>query len=74
MFEKIEEGEIQAMFIMCSNPIISNPNANFVKKALKKLDFLVVADLFLSDTAKLADIVLPATSYLEDAGTMTNVE
>ncbi|MDC3418439.1 assimilatory nitrate reductase catalytic subunit NasC [Aquibacillus salsiterrae] len=74
MFEKIDQGDITGMFIMCSNPVVSNPNANFVKKALEKLKFLVVADMFLSDTAKLADLVLPATSYLEDEGTMTNVE
>ncbi|MFC4387209.1 molybdopterin oxidoreductase family protein [Gracilibacillus marinus] len=74
MFKKINQNEIKSMLIMCSNPIVSNPNANFVKKALSKLSFLVVADLFLSETAQLADIVLPSTSYLEDEGTMTNVE
>ncbi len=74
MFERIEAGDIHAMFVMCSNPIISNPNSNFVRKALEKLDFLVVADMFISETAKLANIILPATSYLEDEGTMTNVE
>ncbi|WP_163579493.1 assimilatory nitrate reductase catalytic subunit NasC [Gracilibacillus saliphilus] len=74
MFEKIIAGEITSMFVMCSNPIVSNPNANLIKKALQKLKFLVVSDLFLSETAKLADLVLPATSYLEDEGTLTNVE
>ncbi len=74
MFEKIIAGDITSMFVMCSNPIVSNPNANLIKKALQKLKFLVVSDLFLSETAKLADLVLPATSYLEDEGTLTNVE
>ncbi|WP_163537812.1 nitrate reductase [Gracilibacillus sp. YIM 98692] len=74
MFEKINEDAITSMMIMCSNPVISNPNANFVKRALKKLKFLVVVDLFLSETAQLADLVLPTTSYLEDEGTLTNVE
>ncbi|MFD2655969.1 assimilatory nitrate reductase catalytic subunit NasC [Gracilibacillus thailandensis] len=74
MFEKIMAGEITSMFVMCSNPIVSNPNANLIKKALQKLKFLVVSDLFLSESAKLADLVLPATSYLEDEGTLTNVE
>ncbi|SHM90403.1 assimilatory nitrate reductase catalytic subunit NasC [Gracilibacillus kekensis] len=74
MFEKIIDGEITSMFVMCSNPIVSNPNANLIQKALKKLKFLVVVDLFLSETAKLADLVLPTTSYLEDEGTLTNVE
>ncbi|KAB8138894.1 molybdopterin-dependent oxidoreductase [Gracilibacillus oryzae] len=74
MFEQIEKDEIKSMFIMCSNPVVSNPNTNFVKKALEKLSFLVVVDLYMSETARLADIVLPTTSYLEDEGTMTNVE
>lgn len=74
MFEKVNHGEITGMFVMCSNPTVSNPNANFVKNALKQLKFLVVVDLFMSDTAKYADVILPASSYLEDEGTMTNVE
>lgn len=74
MFEKIEEGSITGMFVMCSNPVLSNPNANFVEKALKKLKYLVAVDMFISETAKLADLILPASSYLEDEGTMTNVE
>jgi assimilatory nitrate reductase catalytic subunit len=74
MIEKIHEGEITGMFLMCSNPIVSNPNADFVKKALKKLKYLVAVDLFVSETARLADLILPASSYLEDEGTMTNLE
>ncbi|PLS02256.1 assimilatory nitrate reductase catalytic subunit NasC [Neobacillus cucumis] len=74
IMEKIHEGEITGMFLMCSNPIVSNPNAPFVKNALKKLKFLVAVDLFVSETARLADLILPTSSYLEDQGTMTNVE
>jgi assimilatory nitrate reductase catalytic subunit len=74
IFEKIHDGDIKGMLLMCSNPIVSNPNAHFVEKALNKLSFLVVVDLFVSETAQLADVILPASSYLEDAGTMTNVE
>ncbi|OLS33546.1 molybdopterin oxidoreductase family protein [Bacillus sp. MRMR6] len=74
MMEKVDLGEITGMFLMCSNPVVSNPNAHFVKNALKKLKFLVAVDLFVSETARLADIILPASSYLEDEGTMTNVE
>ena len=74
MIERIDEGEITGMLLMCSNPIVSNPNAHFVKEALKKLKFLVAVDLFVSETARLADVILPASSYLEDEGTMTNVE
>ena len=74
MMEKIDEGEIKGMIVMGSNPIVSNPNANFVKKAIKKLDFLVAIDMFISETAELADLILPTSSYLEDEGTMTNLE
>jgi assimilatory nitrate reductase catalytic subunit len=74
MMEKIDEGEIQALFLMCSNPVVSNPNAHFVREAMKKLKFFVAVDLFFSETAKLADLILPASSYLEDEGTMTNLE
>jgi assimilatory nitrate reductase catalytic subunit len=74
MMEKVDQKEITGMLLMCSNPVVSNPNAHFVKNALKKLKFLVAVDLFVSETAILADIILPASSYLEDEGTMTNVE
>ncbi|MCK0471847.1 molybdopterin oxidoreductase family protein [Halalkalibacter sp. APA_J-10(15)] len=74
MMEKIHEGEIKAMFIMGSNPIVSNPNATYVKEALEKLSFIVSVDMFISESGKLADLILPTTSYLEDEGTMTNVE
>ncbi|WP_221565792.1 molybdopterin oxidoreductase family protein [Alkalihalobacillus sp. TS-13] len=74
MIEKIDTGEIQGLFVMGSNPIVSNPNANFVEQSLKKLRFLVVVDLFISETAKLADLILPCSSYLENEGTMTNLE
>lgn len=74
MMELAHRQEIKALFVMGSNPIVSNPNAGLVEEALKGLDFLVVADMFLSETAKLADLVLPVTSYLENAGTLTNLE
>ncbi|MGN9863708.1 assimilatory nitrate reductase catalytic subunit NasC [Bacillus swezeyi] len=74
MMKKAHEGEITGMFLICSNPAVSNPNANFVKAALKKLKFFAAVDLFISETARLANVILPASSYLEDEGTMTNVE
>ncbi|WP_461610260.1 assimilatory nitrate reductase catalytic subunit NasC [Cytobacillus kochii] len=74
MMEKIDQGEIKGMLLMASNPIVSNPNANMVKKALVKLDFLVVADMFISETAELADLILPVSSYLENEGSITNLE
>lgn len=74
MMELVHQGEIKSLFVMGSNPIISNPNANVVEEGLKKLDFLVVADMFMSETARLADLVLPVTSYMENEGTLTNLE
>ncbi len=74
MMEKVHEQEIRALFVMGSNPIVSNPNANFVEEGLRKLDFLVVADMLMSETARLADLILPVTPYLENEGTLTNLE
>lgn len=74
LMEKIHQGEIKMLIVVGSNPIVSNPNSTWVEQGLKKLDSLVTADLFLSETASLADYVLPAASYLEDEGTMTNLE
>lgn len=74
MFQKVNEGKITGMFLMCSNPVVSNPNANFIKQALKKLKFLVAVEMFISETAEMADLILPTSSYLEDEGTMTNLE
>lgn len=74
LFEAVDVGRIHGMIVMGSNPVVSNPNADFVREMLKKLDCLVVIDLFLSETAQLADLVLPGSSYLEDEGTMTSLE
>ncbi|MCZ0755760.1 assimilatory nitrate reductase catalytic subunit NasC [Anoxybacillus sp. J5B_2022] len=74
MMQKVAAGEIKAMIMMGSNPVVSSPNAGFVERALKTLQCFVVVDLFLSETAELADVVLPTSSYLEDEGTMTNLE
>ncbi len=74
MMELVNQGEIQALFVMGSNPVVSNPNARLVEDALEKLDLLIVADMFLTETARMADVVLPVTSYLENTGTMTNLE
>ncbi len=72
--EKTAEGKLKAMYIMGENPALSDPDLNFTVKALKKLDFLVVQDIFLTETAKLADVVLPAASFAEKSGTFTNTE
>ncbi|HCP31751.1 TPA: formate dehydrogenase subunit alpha, partial [Candidatus Acetothermia bacterium] len=68
------EGKVKGLIIMGENPMVSDPNLNHVEEALKSLDFLVVSDIFLSDTAKLADVVLPAASFAETEGTFTNTE
>ncbi|MDI6786200.1 MAG: formate dehydrogenase subunit alpha [bacterium] len=67
-------GNIKGMFIMGENPMISDPDINHVKKALENLDFLLVSDMFLTDTADLAHVVLPACSFAEKDGTFTNTE
>jgi assimilatory nitrate reductase catalytic subunit len=68
------EGGIRCLLIMASNVAVSAPEATQLIDRLKALDLLVVADIFLSETAALADIVLPITQWAEDEGTMTNLE
>ena len=68
------EGRIQGMYIMGENPFLSDPNANKVRNALANLDFLVVQDIFLTETAEFADVILPASSYLEKLGSYTNTD
>src|SRR4029077_11279126 len=62
------------MYMLGENPVLSDPNINKVRKALSKLDFLVVQDIFLTETAEFADVILPASSYLEKDGTYTNTD
>ncbi len=66
--------EIKALLVMGSNIVVSSPNATHIKARVRKLDFLAVADFFLSETAQLADVVLPAAQWAEEEGTMTNLE
>ncbi|RJP17621.1 MAG: formate dehydrogenase subunit alpha [Candidatus Abyssobacteria bacterium SURF_5] len=66
--------KIRAMYIMGENPMLSDPDLNHVREALKALDFLVVQDIFLTETAQLADVVLPAVTFAEKDGTFTNTE
>ena len=65
---------IRGMYILGENPFISDPNANKVRRALSTLDFLVVQDIFLTETAEFADVVLPASSYFEKTGSYTNTD
>ena len=67
-------GSIKGMYILGENPFISDPNSNKVRKALAALDFLVVQDIFLTETAEFADVILPASSYFEKSGTYTNTD
>lgn len=66
--------EIRGMYIMGENPFLSDPNTNKVRKALASLDFLVVQDIFLTETAEFADVILPASTFFEKTGTYTNTD
>jgi len=66
--------KIKALYIVGENPMLSDPNLNHVEESLKKLDFIVVQDIFLTETAALADVVLPAPVFAEKYGTFTNTE
>jgi len=68
------DGGVRALLVVGSNILVSSPNAVQVEQRLKALDLLVVADFFLSETAKLADVVLPSAQWAEEEGTMTNLE
>ncbi|HEX6935873.1 MAG TPA: formate dehydrogenase subunit alpha [Actinomycetes bacterium] len=70
----LEEGGVRGMYMLGENPFLSDPNINLVRTALSALDFLVVQDIFLTETAEFADVILPATSYLEKDGTYTNTD
>lgn len=73
MFDAIDTGKIKALWVMCTNPAASMPNASKVRAAIAGCDFVVVSDMFANtDTAKLADVVLPATGWGEKDGTVTN--
>ncbi|WP_233521944.1 molybdopterin oxidoreductase family protein [Streptomyces triticagri] len=67
-------GELRALLLMGSNPVVSAPRAAHVEERLRSLDFLAVADVVLSETARLADVVLPVTQWAEESGTTTSLE
>ncbi|CAL9437890.1 molybdopterin-dependent oxidoreductase [Streptomyces sp. enrichment culture] len=66
--------DIRALLLMGSNPVVSAPRAAHIEERLRSLDFLAVADVVLSETAELADVVLPVTQWAEETGTTTNLE
>jgi formate dehydrogenase alpha subunit len=74
MMEKAYEGKMKGLYIIGENPMISDPDLNHAKKSLENLDFLVVQDIFLTETAQMADVVLPAASFAEKEGTFVNTE
>ncbi|MEL7148734.1 MAG: molybdopterin-dependent oxidoreductase, partial [Bacteroidota bacterium] len=75
MFEALESGKMKAVWVICTNPSVSMPNARRVDKALKNAAFVVVQDISRrSDTLQYADVILPAAAWLEKEGTMTNSE
>ena len=74
MFQGAGRGEIKALYIVGENPLLSEMDLRHAREALNKVDFLVVQDIFLTETAQLADVVLPAASFAEKDGTFTNTE
>jgi len=74
MVDAIHDGKIRALYIMGENPVISDPDSAHVKAAFAKLDFLAVQDIFPTDTAEYAHVILPATTFAEKDGTYTNTE
>jgi len=74
MLKVAGQGKIKALFIIGENPMTSDPDLNHVREALHKTEFLVVQEIFLSETARMADVVFPAASFAEKDGTFTNTE
>jgi len=74
IMDAVLEGNIRAIYIMGENPILSDPDQTHVREALEAVDFLVVQDIFLNETAELADVVLSGASFAEKEGTFTNTE
>jgi len=74
LMDGIEKKEVKALWIMGENPVMSDPDANHVVKALESIELLIVQDIFLTPTAKLAHLVLPGVSFAEKDGTFVNTE
>lgn len=74
MIDAANSGSIKALYIMGENPVYNLPDGSFVKASLEKLEFLVVQDIFMSETSEIADVVLPSLGWAEKEGTYTNLE
>jgi formate dehydrogenase (NADP+) alpha subunit len=73
-FDRLENGELKALYIIGENPLLADVHMNHTKELMKKLDLLIVQDIFLTETAQMADVVLPACSWGEVDGTYTNTD
>ncbi len=74
MLDAAKKGSLKALYVMGENPVFNLPDSKAVEAAFKNVEFLVVQDIFLTETGKLADVVLPALSWSEKDGTYTNME
>ncbi len=74
MIQKAYEGQFKALYIIGENPLVSDPDLNHARKAISRLDFLVVQDIFHTETTQMADVVLPAFCFAEKNGTFSNTE
>jgi len=74
ILDEAYKGNIKAVYLVGENPVLSDPDAKHVEDALERLEFFVVQDMFLTETAHLADVVLPSASFAEKDGTFTNTE
>lgn len=74
IMDEAADGDIRFMYIMGENPMVSDPDINHVTHALESVDFLVVQDIFMTETAEKADVILPASSFAEKDGTFSNTE
>ncbi|MDC0559042.1 formate dehydrogenase subunit alpha [Candidatus Izimaplasma bacterium] len=74
MINGAHNGTIKMLYVMGENPMVSDPDTNHVRESLKRVDFLVVQDIFMTETAEFADVILPASTYAEKDGTFTNTE
>ncbi|OGK04926.1 MAG: hypothetical protein A2W80_04020 [Candidatus Riflebacteria bacterium GWC2_50_8] len=72
--DKAYDGEMKAFYVMGENPMMSDPDLHHAEAAFKKLEFLVVEDIFMTETAKLAHVILPSSTWPEKIGTFTNTE
>ncbi|TAL24253.1 MAG: formate dehydrogenase subunit alpha, partial [Nitrospirae bacterium] len=74
MIEQASQGKLKALYIMGENPMITDPNLGHTRESLKKLELLVVQDIFMTETAELADVVLPSVCFAEKNGTFISTE